>query len=302
MKKLWILLFALCFTACDDGDLTLEQLNFDDQPVQTPCGGLLVYKLSAGRTEALLLQLNGQTSSIFTTLTENGAPRLFDVGGNNRIVYRVFDDQVSNNYFCQSIPPASPLVIEEWTGSGGTIQIATTRVQDDNDGIPADEEGAVRNEDGTLNFEASRDTDGDGLPDYMDFDDDGDNVPTSAEIVVNSGTITFTDSDGDGIPNYLDNDDDNDGVLTINEDINGDNNPANDVQPGNTEPNYLIASLNTPTTLPVSRRAHSFENTFENVIDIINGFQLQNGSEEIKFDVSSYPFGTYTVPVTVNNQ
>lgn len=303
MKKWFVVLIAALSASCDDGDFTLEGLNFDDQPVQTPCGELLIFKLGRNRNEALVMQLNGQDKSIFTTLTPNGAPRLFEINNtSNRVVYRLFDGDVSAAYFCQDIPATSPKVTDEWITTGGTIQITTSLAQDDKDGIPATEEGVVINTDGTFNYEQSLDTDGDGLPDYVDFDDDGDNVPTSAEIVIDGSTIIFTDTDQDGIPNYLDTDDDNDGVLTINEDLNGDNNPANDVQPGNTEANYLISSLNTPTSLPVSRRPHQFTDTYANVIRIINGFQLENGQQEIKYDVSSYDFGTYTVPVNATDQ
>ena len=67
------------------------------------------------------------------------------------------------------------------------------------------------------------DTDKDGIPDYLDADDDGDGIPTLGE-----GQL---DTDGDGILNYLDPDDDNDTILTINE-------PAGDVD-GDGRPNYL---------------------------------------------------------------
>lgn len=50
------------------------------------------------------------------------------------------------------------------------------------------------------------DTDGDGLADYLDADDDGDGIPTSAEI--------NRDTDVDGHADYLDADDDGDGVTT----------------------------------------------------------------------------------------
>ena len=54
------------------------------------------------------------------------------------------------------------------------------------------------------------DTDGDGLADCHDPDDDGDGINTALEFIDG-------DSDGDGIPNHLDTDDDNNGVLTIDE-------------------------------------------------------------------------------------
>lgn len=53
------------------------------------------------------------------------------------------------------------------------------------------------------------DTDGDGIPNYLDPDDDNDGLPTAEELKA--------DSDRDGLPNYLDPDDDNDGVLTAQE-------------------------------------------------------------------------------------
>lgn len=53
------------------------------------------------------------------------------------------------------------------------------------------------------------DTDGDGTPDYLDTDDDGDGLPTSAEMNL--------DSDLDGIADYVDSDDDGDGKLTKDE-------------------------------------------------------------------------------------
>lgn len=51
------------------------------------------------------------------------------------------------------------------------------------------------------------DTDGDGVPDYLDVDDDGDGILTKNEIDRDSSGVAilpYPDCDGDGIPNYLD--------------------------------------------------------------------------------------------------
>jgi outer membrane protein OmpA-like peptidoglycan-associated protein len=71
---------------------------------------------------------------------------------------------------------------------------------------------------------ACNDTDGDGIPDYLDEDDDGDGVPTAVEVPAGN----LIDTDGDGVPDYLDEDDDGDGVFTRFEhpDPNGDGNVA----------------------------------------------------------------------------
>ncbi len=45
------------------------------------------------------------------------------------------------------------------------------------------------------------------VPNHLDSDDDGDGIPTREEIVFNpDGSLSFPDTDGDGIPDYLDKD------------------------------------------------------------------------------------------------
>ncbi len=50
------------------------------------------------------------------------------------------------------------------------------------------------------------DTDGDGIPDYLDTDDDGDNILTNDEIRDEDGEIAidYPDADNDDTPDYLD--------------------------------------------------------------------------------------------------
>jgi hypothetical protein len=78
---------------------------------------------------------------------------------------------------------------------------------------------------------------------FATADHDEDSVPTIVEDI--DGNHHFADdvddTDGDGIPNYLDNDDDGDGILTIDEydvDING----IADDSDGDGTPDYLDAS------------------------------------------------------------
>ena len=54
-------------------------------------------------------------------------------------------------------------------------------------------------------------TDGDGLLDFFDTDDDGDGVDTATELT-DSNALGDTDVDGNGIPNWLDTDADGDGT------------------------------------------------------------------------------------------
>lgn len=109
----------------------------------------------------------------------------------------------------------------------------------DNDSVASNLEDV--NADGNL---GNDDTDGDGLPDFLDNDDDGDQVLTFEEYVFVVGPPDgddgiIADTDGDTIPDYLDNDDDGDGILTINENTNGDATLADDDTDGDTIANYL---------------------------------------------------------------
>lgn len=70
-------------------------------------------------------------------------------------------------------------------------------------------------------------------------DHDHDNVVSNDEDIDNDGDVTNDDTDGDGIPNYLDTDDDGDGTLTKDEDTNNDGDPRNDDTDGDGIPNYL---------------------------------------------------------------
>jgi len=72
----------------------------------------------------------------------------------------------------------------------------------DNDGIPSLIEDLNSN-----GLEEDDDTDADGLPNYIDADDDNDGRPTADEIEIDAdGNISFPDADGDGVVDYLDSD------------------------------------------------------------------------------------------------
>ncbi|MBT0608225.1 T9SS type A sorting domain-containing protein [Aequorivita echinoideorum] len=113
----------------------------------------------------------------------------------------------------------------------------------DDDGIANGDEDLNNN--GNFNDD---DTDGDGIPNYLDGDDDGDYVVTIDEITgigagLRSSAYIFIDTDIDGIENYLDNDDDGDGTLTINEDYNNSGSPLDDDTNNNGIPDFLDSAV-----------------------------------------------------------
>lgn len=128
----------------------------------------------------------------------------------------------------------------------GTVKTIVLRVIDcqsdfDSDSVPTVAEDL--NNDSNL---GNDDTDADGIPNFIDNDDDGDMVLTTVEYVFPrpaAGGLPILDTDNDGVPNYLDNDDDGDGVLTVNEDYNNNNNPMDDDTNSNGMPDYLENSV-----------------------------------------------------------
>ena len=81
----------------------------------------------------------------------------------------------------------------------GTQMSCVDLTDSDNDGILDIDEDV--NGDNELDND---DTDGDGIPNYLDEDDDGDDVNTADEDRDNDGDPTNDDSDGDDVPDYLD--------------------------------------------------------------------------------------------------
>ncbi len=68
-----------------------------------------------------------------------------------------------------------------------------------------------------IDINAPLDSDHDGKIDALDTDDDNDGILTKLEDLNKDGSAINDDTDDDGVPNYLDGNDDGDSRLTINE-------------------------------------------------------------------------------------
>ena len=66
--------------------------------------------------------------------TPDGSPRIVNVSGTNQIIYRIYSGNVTSTNICATIPPATPVVEQEWNATGGTIEIITDALYD-TDGI-----------------------------------------------------------------------------------------------------------------------------------------------------------------------
>lgn len=245
---LFLFLFGLLATSCDDGDIIDIELDFEDKLVlcNETSNSYLIYKTKKDPFESLSLIFPSTNAydPIFSP-TEPKVEGSFSINGSSiRFVYRTYDGN-PKELMCSLIPGSDTNIIKNYEAESGTVNYVSAYLDDDNDGIPSHVEDA--NEDGDNDPSTNpTDRDGDGIPDYIDIDDDNDNVPTAAEghnYTVANGLANAQDTDGDGIPDYLDEDDDGDGVITRYEDENKNKNPRDDRPTANGTPWYLDASI-----------------------------------------------------------
>jgi len=274
MKRVLLLLLLSIFISCNDGDVIVTTFDFDDASLQACAGdvGFLFYKINDGGTESLSFRI-GISEQQFTT--NNTLVSQFN-GSGIFANYRIYDGTVTNSYFCNEIPPTTPNVSIEYVANSGTSTLITTATFDDNDRLE-------RVDSNDEDDEGTGDKDKDGIPNYYDFDDDGDNVPTIDELDTenvdgdNNPLTNPLDTDGDTIPDYLDEDDDGDGILTRDE-ANGTLDPTLIVN-GFGVPNYLNASAIDEVVVEEFRE-HNYD--FDSDIQLIlTNLVLINGDEEI---------------------
>lgn len=200
------------------------------------------------------------------------------------------------------------------------LTVIDCSVDTDNDTVPSTTEDV----DSDTNL-ANDDSDFDGIPNYLDNDDDGDLVLTNVEYVFartsNSQTVNaILDTDNDGIANYLDSDDDGDGLLTWKEDYNRDGNPANDDTNVNGLPDYLESAVTLGVQNPsIDNLIRLYPNPASTILNIennstltidaitiysINGSvlrEVQNGQNFETISVSDLASGIYFVKIKCND-
>ncbi|SHJ86669.1 hypothetical protein SAMN04487911_14715 [Arenibacter nanhaiticus] len=126
MKKILILFISAMLYSCDDGDLQIETINFDDSNIQF-CGS------QATTSTSLLFKINGEEALLLTLkegMLKNEASQgeiAYPISGDTKVTYRIFSDKLTKNYFCDAIPPIAPTVVEEIVAQKGTVYITTTQ-------------------------------------------------------------------------------------------------------------------------------------------------------------------------------
>ncbi|MEN3325132.1 hypothetical protein VP395_15445 [Mariniflexile soesokkakense] len=277
MRKLFFALLSLClfsFYTCDDGDIITVEFDFDDTFSACGTNGLVFYKTKNDPSESLSIKIASITlADILEVGDDNMYENDFQLSATNTFNYRTYSNSTlpTSGLFCSDVPLSDIKIIKDIASTSGKVHIKTVLTEDDNDGIPAALEDINKNGDLT-----DDDTDGDGIPNYLDEDDDGDNVLTKNEKPDpnNDGDLSDAlDTDGDSIPNYLDKDDDGDSILTRDEENqSADKNPANDISL-NGIADYLNPEVATKVEA-TAYREHTIYQTYV-VTLIVSNFDLQ---------------------------
>jgi hypothetical protein len=133
MKKfITLLVCAFIFNSCDDGEISIDTFNFDPAAAINSCtpNNGLFFKVK--NNEALILKT--PITTFANTITPVNSPRTIVINSSNQVIFRLFDSIISTSYFCGTLPPANPAVLEEWnasngiTGTSGLIQVTTTQI------------------------------------------------------------------------------------------------------------------------------------------------------------------------------
>ncbi|MFD2914406.1 hypothetical protein [Psychroserpens luteus] len=238
---LYICLIGLVALSCDDGDVFEVSLEFDQELelcIDINENDNLLYdtKLDPSESLSLLFPISNNIDIFepteYNSVDPVGYVKTLTINESSiKFNYRTYNGD-PNDLICQFIANPGTEIIEDYSSASGAIAEFTTTFEDDDlDGILSEKEGrGTRADDGT--YPDAIDTDGDGLPDYIDEDDDNDSILTKNETPDPDGDGNPSDalntdldleiaSAGDILPNYLDNDDDGDGTPTINEDADG---------------------------------------------------------------------------------
>lgn len=118
-KAVLILFFLIFgFSSCDDGEITIEDFNFDGIALKT-CGNYVFYKTNNSSFESISLRL-----SIDSNLYSEPQTRQYAINGTTiQVNYRRFDGAVPENYFCNPIPPSEPNIVEEYIAKSGIAEV-----------------------------------------------------------------------------------------------------------------------------------------------------------------------------------
>ncbi len=123
-------MFVLLGFSCNDGDLEIAPVDFDTAildfcEAEVDLNTTLFFKINA--ENALIVELQDGLLR-----NEESVDSLVSaIPSQSAVTYRVFDADVTRNYFCDPIPPTSPGVIQDILAEAGDLIVKTIRNEAD---------------------------------------------------------------------------------------------------------------------------------------------------------------------------
>jgi hypothetical protein len=126
MKRiLGLLAIILLISACDDGELTVDTIDFEDVPVQKCPQKEILYKISDSKMLILAIPLDNFENDE----TPENNPTEVNISGDIQVIYRQYSAAPTSANICDLVTAATPNLTEEWIATSGTIQITSTAIK-----------------------------------------------------------------------------------------------------------------------------------------------------------------------------
>ena len=119
MKKVLLFVVLVLTFSCNDGDLDISSFEFEEEVNICGTKNYTLYRLSTNeQREAFIVTLTDQQIRKDENIV---TPVSVSVNGDYTVTYRLFDDQLTDDYFCAAVPPVEPVVTKDWRGVSGRI-------------------------------------------------------------------------------------------------------------------------------------------------------------------------------------
>jgi hypothetical protein len=129
MKKiLGLLLVALFFVSCDDGDLSVTNAIRYDASTLVKCNlNNILYKLNGD--QALILEITNATDFAKIFKNEEKTKDILNIDlTTNKLLFRTYNGEVKTTNICATTTDAFPTAKEEWVAQSGKIEVKTTAI------------------------------------------------------------------------------------------------------------------------------------------------------------------------------
>ncbi|GEP52178.1 hypothetical protein FNO01nite_28500 [Flavobacterium noncentrifugens] len=123
MKKLFgIFILVFLLNGCDDGDVLVENINFDNVSA-AKCGDKgIIYKIKDTEVIQIILSPTVYDANF---VNEPGEKTIAITSG-DMVRYRFYNGTVTSASVCGDLQPATPTIDSEWIATSGTIVITTS--------------------------------------------------------------------------------------------------------------------------------------------------------------------------------